>query len=99
MKLVVTLEELEVDFSELIDTMVYGSAPLDKSRVTQSDDRFIYEGFLDGEHPEYGYIYLKVVKLEGYYIMIQGLGDSKTDPAIVDARNLSDEILTYLGVK
>ena len=99
MKLVITLEELEMDFSELIDTMIYASAPLDKSRVTQTDDRFVYEGFQDSEHPEYGYVYIKVVKLEGYYIMIQGLGDSKTDPVVVDARNISDEILTYLGVK
>ena len=99
MKLVITLEELEMDFSELIDTMVYASAPLDKSRVTQTDDRFVYEGYLDSENPSYGYVYIKVVKLEGYYIMIQGLGDSKTDPVVVDARNISDEILAYLGVK
>ena len=99
MKLVITLEELEMDFSELIDTMVYESAPIDKSRVTQTEDRFIYEGYLDSEHPEFGYVYIKVVKLEGYYIMIQGLGDSKTDQVVVDARNISDEILTFLGVK
>lgn len=99
MKLIVTVEEMgDENFLELIDRLIWSTAPMNDTVAEKSTKMFVYEGLMDKDHPEYGYVYFRVFQCGDHYIFIQGLGDNASDPVIVEARNVADGIMLRVGI-
>ncbi|MBO4687342.1 MAG: hypothetical protein J5636_02400 [Clostridiales bacterium] len=99
MKLVVTLKEVgEIDFDQLITTMIKETTNVEADKLTQNGNIVRYDGLQDKEHAEYGYCFLELIYIDGHYVFVQGLGDSEQDSVILSARNLASSVEKELGL-
>jgi hypothetical protein len=67
--------------------------------MMMSDNYIKYEGWLDVDHPEYGYCVLELIVGDNYYIFLQGLGDKADDPAITQALLLEGRLEKELKMR
>ncbi len=99
MKLIITVEERKGEaFPDLVNRLVWKTAPFNDATPVKRTKMFVYEGLLDKEHPEYGYVYLRVFECGDYYVVIQGLGETANDDVIYEARATSSEIMRRFGI-
>lgn len=100
MKVLVTVEETGgKTFDMLVEELITSSAPLNSREMTMSDNYIKYEGWLDVDHPEYGYCVLELIVGDNYYIFLQGLGDKADDPAITQALLLEGRLEKELKMR
>ena len=99
MRLVVTVEETRGEsFPDLVDRLVWKTAPCNETVPVKRTKMFMYEGLLDKDHPEFGYVYLRLFECGDHYVFIQGLGTAAKDDVIYQARAVAAEIMRKLGI-
>lgn len=98
MKLVFSVEENHnEDFPALIDRLAWTTAPLNAADPVRKAKSFTYEGYLDKDHPEFGYVYLNIVQFGDYYVFVQGLGEDANDEVIPQAYAMAQYVRNKLG--
>ena len=99
MMVVVTLKQIgETDFDQLVTTMIRETTNVEADKLTLTANTARYEGLQDKEHAEYGYSFLELIYVDGYYVFVQGLGEKENDNVIISARNLASAVEKELGV-
>ena len=99
MMVVVTLKQIEdADFDQLVTTMIRETTNVEADKLILTANTAKYEGLQDKEHAEYGYSFLELIYVDGYYVFVQGLGEKANDNVIISARNLAYEVEKELGI-
>ena len=99
LKLIVTVELSNgKTLDDLVTEMIAETTPLDSSKITRTDNTFLYEGYQNKDDPTLGYCFLDLIHIGDHYIFVQGLGDHEGDSVIPQARNLSASIRQEVGI-